>query len=188
MNNPENAHTGSFFLWLGQLKNKMNTCMSGFMFNRTRELEYSEQQQVIANYLEMYFSLVVVNWCRRNTSTYAMRQALEQMDSFVKAKTQEPDHPMTKYLRLFHSRYRYEIFKHIQTNPYAEQTLNKPLETTEECSMLASQYFHKNKGELSTLHKKLAEKQKSANSIKTAISGFFKKIQLFSWKRQETYS
>lgn len=185
MNNPESAQAGSFFIWLGQLKNKMNSCMSCFMFNRTRELEYSEQQQVITNYLEMYFSLVVISWCRKNTSDYAMRQALEQMDSFVKAKTQDQNHPMTKYLRLFHLQYRYEIFKRIQINPYAEQTLNKPLETREECSGLAAQLFHKNKGELSVLYNKLTEKQKATNSITSAIGGFFKKIRLFRWKQQE---
>lgn len=176
---------GSYFLWLGKLKNTMNTVMSCFMFKKTHNLEYSHQQQVISNYLEMYFSLVVINWCRRNTLAYAMQQALEQMGSFVTAKTQDPNHPMTKYLRLFHSRYKYEISKRLQDNPYSEQTLNKPFETMEDCSALAAQYFQKSKGQLSNLHQKLTEKQKSANSFKTALGGFIKKIRCFAWKQQE---
>ena len=177
--------SGSYFLWLGELKNTMNAVMSSFMFKKTHDLEYSHQQQVISNYLEMYFSLVVISWCRQNTLGYAMRQALEQMDSFVRAKTQDSNHPMTKYLMLFNSRYKYEIYKRIHNNPYSEQMLNQPFETREDCSALAAQYFQKSKGRLSGLHQKLSDKQKSANSFKTALGGFLNKIRCLAWKQQE---
>lgn len=176
---------GSYFLWLGKLKNTMNNVMSCFMFKKTHDLEYSHQQQVISNYLEMYFSLVVINWCRKNTLAYAMQQALEQMDSFIRAKTQDQNHPMTRYLLLFHSQYNQEISKRIHSNLHKEQTLDTPFETREDCSALAAQYFQKSKSQLSSLHQKLTEKQKSANSFKTILGGLIKKIRCFAWKQQE---
>ena len=177
----------SDFSVLRVIKNKMVQSMSYFMFRKTKGLEYAEEQQVLVSYINMYFALVVVNWCRRNTLGYAMQQALEQMGSFVQSKTREQNHPMTSYLQLFHAQFKNEMDTEIRNPICAGKTLNKSFEGLEEWSASASCSFQENKCALSNLHQRLMPKpvSKPESSFKTAVGNFFKKLSFFGWRKQQ---
>ncbi len=78
--------------------------MMGEEKNQKLELSKDEEKKIAQNYAVMFFALATMRWCRGETLGVARQKALEQMNSFVKNKTNVA-HPMNKYLIAINNQY-----------------------------------------------------------------------------------
>jgi len=108
-----------------EFQKKQFMLMGGEMKNINNKLSAEEIKQITKNYRDMYFALTSINWGMGMTLGMAWQKALEQMDSFVAAKTKVENHPMNAELTKIHREFRRNMAKHIMTSEYAEEKLDE---------------------------------------------------------------
>ena len=74
-------------------------------------------------FIKMYNSLATINYCRGGTVGMAQQKALDQMSSFVKAKTVQ-NHPMNEYLKKLDSDNRKTMSEYIMKNSFSNDVFN----------------------------------------------------------------
>lgn len=77
---------------------------------KMKKLDFSNEKEakVAKLYMRMYFSLVMIRWCRGETLGVARQKSLEQMDNFVKSKT-NTENNVDKYLLKIKEQFHPEI-------------------------------------------------------------------------------
>ncbi len=179
--NFENFQNERNILLRPDVQNDMLILMGG-QKEKTRDLTKEQQNQITKNYVAMYFSLAAVNWCQGTTLGIAWQKALEQMDSFIKAKIKVENHPMTKWLAKIHSRHHREMSKEIMTNQNANNKISMSPESAKKWSAFSAKHFEENKNSLNGLYNQLMPQQKvqqqsENNPFKMAIDKISKTMQ-----------
>lgn len=74
-------------------------------------------------FVKMYNSLATINYCSGGTVGMAQQKALEQMSSFIRAKTKQ-NHPMNEYLKKLDSENRKNMSEYIMKNSFSNNVFD----------------------------------------------------------------
>ncbi len=91
--------------------------------NSKLELSEQEENKIAKNYQKMFFALATIRWCNGATLGVARQKSLEQMNSFVKSKTNIA-HPMNKYLMSMNNQMFREISQRNMTDENSDKKIN----------------------------------------------------------------
>ena len=127
--------------------------MMGDKKNQKLELDKKEENQVAKNYQKMYFALATIRWCNGETLGVARQHALEQMNTYVKTKSNIA-HPMNKYLIGINGQINREVSYHNMTDEHANEKIDMNSTLAKKWAAESTQIFQENMRELNTLYQK----------------------------------
>lgn len=107
------------------LQQKQVMMMGGMIDSKQNKLSPEAIKQIKKDYVKMYFGFVSINWGMGKTLGVSWQKALEQMESYIISKLKIRNHPMNIEFAKMHREFRHDMAKHIMTNPYTEEILNK---------------------------------------------------------------
>lgn len=97
--------------------------MMGNEKNKKLEISKEEEKKIAQTYLKMFFALATIRWCNGETLGIARQKSLDQMNNYVKSKTNIA-HPMNKYLLAINS----QIHREIAQINMTDENSNKKIE------------------------------------------------------------
>ena len=121
--------------------------------NQKLELEKTEENKIAKNYQKMYMALATIRWCRGQTLGVARQHALQQMNSYVKTKTNIA-HPMNKYLIGINGQINREVSYHNMTDEHANEKIDMNSTLAKKWSMESTKIFQDCMRELNEMYKK----------------------------------
>ncbi|MFQ6703993.1 MAG: hypothetical protein ACLRFP_02850 [Alphaproteobacteria bacterium] len=117
------------------------------------ELTKDEENKIAQNYQKMYFALATIRWCNGEKLGIARQHALEQMNSYVKTKTNIA-HPMNKYLVAINSQINREVSYHNMTDKHSDKTINMNSELAKKWSTESAKIFQQCMKNMNEMYKK----------------------------------
>ena len=147
------------------IQQRMIMLMGGDKDNKL-ELTKQEETQVAQHYLKMCYSLATIRWCRGETLGVARQKSLEQMDNFVKSKTNIAN-PVNKYLLSIHGRVSREFAEQNMTNPDSNENVKLHPVLAQKWSDQATKEFQKSLQILNEIHKKYMPEKNTENNPDT---------------------
>ena len=127
------------------------------------QLTKEEETQIAQHYLKMCYSLATIRWCQGEMLGVARQNALNQMDNFVKSKT-NIIHPMNKYLLSIHGRVSREIAERNMTDSNSDKKVELHPTLAQKWTEQATQEFQKSLQILNEIHKKHMPEQNKEQS------------------------
>lgn len=127
--------------------------MLGQEKNSKLELSKQEENKIARNYQKMFFALATIRWCNGATLGVARQKSLEQMNSFVKSKTNIA-HPMNKYLMSINNQMFREISQRNMTDENSDKKINIDSALAKKWTDEATQEFQKCLKELNEMYQK----------------------------------
>ena len=121
--------------------------------NKNLELSQDEEKKIAKNYQEMYMALAVIRWCRGEKLGVARQKSLDQMNNFVKSKTNVA-HPMNKYLVGINGQMHREIAQINMMDANSDKTIKMNSDLIKKWSDEATKQFQKCLKELNDMYKK----------------------------------
>ena len=97
--------------------------MMGNEKNKKLEISKEEEKKIAQTYLKMFFALATIRWCNGETLGVARQKSLDQMNNYVKSKTNIA-HPMNKYLLAING----QIHREIAQINMTDENSNKKIE------------------------------------------------------------
>lgn len=117
------------------------------------ELEKTEENKIAKNYQKMYMALATIRWCRGQTLGVARQHALQQMNSYVKTKTNIA-HPMNKYLIGINGQINREVSYRNMTDEHSDKKIDMNSTLAKKWSMESTKIFQDCMRELNEMYKK----------------------------------
>ena len=127
--------------------------MMGENKNQKLELTKDEENKIAQNYQKMFFALAVIRWCKGEKLGIARQHALEQMNSYVKTKTNIA-HPVNKYLIAINSQIHREISYRNMTDENSDKTINMNSELAKKWLAESTKIFQQCLQDMNEIYKK----------------------------------
>jgi len=93
--------------------------------NKKLELSKEEEKKIAQSYVKMHVALSAIRWCQGETLGVARQKSLEQLNSYVKSKTNIA-HPMNKYLMAINA----QVHREVAEINMKDSNSNKKVEMT----------------------------------------------------------
>ena len=121
--------------------------------NKKLELTKDEEKNIVSSYVKMYVALAVVRWCRGETLGVARQKAFEQMNNFVKSKTNVA-HPMNKYLLGINGQVHREMAQINMTDKNSDKKIEINSSLAQKWSVEITKVFQEHLKNLNEMYKK----------------------------------
>lgn len=140
--------------------------LAGHKIEPAKELSAEIKKQIQKDYTAMFYSIAAINWCRGGTLGMAWQKGLEQMNSFVLTKMQQPNNPVGKYLSQFHNEFKKDMAKDIMTGQHSGDKLELAPEFIKDWIEYATNKFKEKMSHLNGLYKQYVS-DKQVDNAKT---------------------
>ena len=121
--------------------------------NKKLELSKDEENKIAQTYQKMFFALATIRWCRGETLGVARQKSLEQMNNYVKSKTNIA-HPMNKYLMGINGQTNREISVMNMTDKNSDKKIEMNSVVAQKLSAEATKEFQASLKILNDMYKK----------------------------------
>lgn len=127
--------------------------MMGNEKDKKLELSKAEENKIAKCYRKMYFALATIRWCRGETLGIARQKSLEQMNNYIKSKTNVA-HPMNKYLMAINGQMHREISQTNMTDKNSDKKVEIGPELAKKWTAEATKEFQQNLKDLNEMYQK----------------------------------
>lgn len=160
MNEIENLQTKEQFFMNPLIQQNIAMITGEQQKNKKQELSPEEKEQITKKYVNMYYALAAIHWCKGGTLGRAWQKALNQMDNFVKSKTKVLGHPMNPHLISVHAQFKRRMSESLLTNPYVDCETNLSKEHKEQWIKFSTEYVKSDMAFFNSMHDKYMPKEK----------------------------